>query len=61
MLSRLHGCLWLVSIALVAFQLALMQILSIVQWHHFASMTISVALLGFGCACSYSRCKSDIL
>ncbi len=50
MRARLHWCLWLVSIALVGFQLALMQILSIVQWHHFAGMTISVALLGFGCS-----------
>jgi len=38
------------SAALIAFQIALMQILSIVQWHHFAFMIISVALLGFGAA-----------
>ncbi len=38
------------SAAIIAFQLALMQILSIVQWHHFAYMIISVALLGFGAA-----------
>lgn len=50
MLARLHWCLWLASIALIAFQLALMQVLTIVQWHHFASMIISVALLGFGCS-----------
>lgn len=36
--------------AVIAFQLALMQILSIVQWYHFAYMVISVALLGFGAA-----------
>lgn len=40
----------LLSAALIAFQLALMQVLSIVQWHHFAYMVISVALLGFGAA-----------
>lgn len=36
------------SAAIIAFQISLMQILSIVQWHHFAYMVISVALLGFG-------------
>jgi len=38
------------SAAIIAFQLALMQILSLVQWYHFAYMVISVALLGFGAA-----------
>lgn len=38
------------SAAIIAFQLALMQILSIIQWYHFAYMIISVALLGFGAA-----------
>ncbi|HEX6430310.1 MAG TPA: hypothetical protein VF008_21610, partial [Niastella sp.] len=42
--------LGMLSAAIIAFQLALMQILSIVQWHHFAYMVISVALLGFGAA-----------
>lgn len=40
----------LLSVAIVAFQLSLIQILSIVQWYHFAYMVISVALLGFGAA-----------
>lgn len=47
---RLHISLALLSAAILAFQLALMQILSIVQWYHFAYMVISVALLGFGAA-----------
>lgn len=38
----------LVSGALIAFQLALMQIFSITQWYHFAHLIISLALLGFG-------------
>jgi hypothetical protein len=42
--------LGLLSAAAIAFQLALMQILSISQWHHFAYMIISVAMLGFGAA-----------
>ena len=32
----------------MAFQIDLMGLLSIVQWHHFASVVISLALLGFG-------------
>ncbi len=48
--GRLHLALATVSGAVIAYQLALMQILSLVQWHHFASMIIAVALLGFGAA-----------
>lgn len=45
---RLHLALGLISVAVVALQLVLMQILAITQWHHFAYMVISLALLGFG-------------
>src|SRR5688572_16320253 len=38
------------SAAIIAYQLALIQILSISQWYHFAYMVISTALLGFGAA-----------
>ncbi|MHB8772637.1 MAG: polyamine aminopropyltransferase [Syntrophales bacterium] len=47
---RRHLSLALISAAVIAFQLALMQFLSLVQWHHFAAMIIAVALLGFGAA-----------
>jgi hypothetical protein len=47
---RLMFSLAILSAAIIAFQLALIQILSIVQWHHFAYMVISIALLGFGAA-----------
>ncbi|TVR69468.1 MAG: spermidine synthase-like protein [Spirochaetaceae bacterium] len=42
--------LGLTSAAVIAFQLVIMQILSVAQWHHFAWMVISVAMLGFGAA-----------
>lgn len=48
--ARLMLSLGILSAAIIAFQLALMQVLSIVQWHHFAYMVISVAMLGFGAA-----------
>ena len=38
----------LVSTAAIAYELLLMRMLSIVQWHHFAWMVISLALLGYG-------------
>ena len=46
--QRLIISLGLHSAAIIAFQLSLMQLISIVQWHHFAYMIISVAMLGFG-------------
>ncbi|MGW8161373.1 MAG: spermidine synthase-like protein [Desulfobulbales bacterium] len=45
---RLHLSLALLSAALIGFQLEQMQLLAILQWHHFAYLIISVALLGFG-------------
>ncbi|MCF8056697.1 MAG: hypothetical protein K9K37_08665 [Desulfocapsa sp.] len=45
---RLHLALILLSASLIAFQLEQMQLLALVQWHHFAYLVISVALLGFG-------------
>lgn len=35
---------------MIAFQLVVMQLLAVSQWHHFAYMVISMALLGFGAA-----------
>lgn len=40
----------LASAAIIGFQLVVMQLLAIAQWHHFAYMVISMALLGFGAA-----------
>lgn len=40
----------LASATLIAFQLVIMQMLSVSQWHHFAYMVISMAMLGFGAA-----------
>ncbi|NIQ96280.1 MAG: spermidine synthase-like protein, partial [Desulfuromonadales bacterium] len=45
---RLSLALGLLSASLIALQLALMHLLSISQWHHFAYLVISIALLGFG-------------
>jgi len=38
----------LVSASAIGYEILLMRVLSIVQWHHFAYMIISLALLGYG-------------
>ncbi len=48
--NRQHLSLALVSAALLAFQIVLLQLLATSQWHHFAYLVISIALLGFGVA-----------
>lgn len=46
--KRIYFSIGLLSASIIAFQLVLMQLLSISQWNHFAYMVISVAMLGFG-------------
>ena len=50
---RYYLAVALISLAIVAYQIALIRILSIMQWYHFAYMVISVALLGFGASGSF--------
>lgn len=45
---RLTLSVALLSVSIVAYEIQLMHFFTIVQWHHYASMIISVALLGFG-------------
>jgi hypothetical protein len=45
---RRNTALGLLSGAIIACQIALMNAFSLIQWDHFASMIISLALLGFG-------------
>ena len=47
---RLMVATVLLSVALIAYQVAIIQLLSYVQWYHYANMVISIALLGFGAA-----------
>ncbi|HJW11787.1 MAG TPA: hypothetical protein VJ598_08370, partial [Albitalea sp.] len=41
------------SAAALGYEILLMRLFSIIQWHHFAYMMISVALLGYGAAGSF--------
>ncbi|MGD8642895.1 MAG: hypothetical protein PVI15_01325 [Chromatiales bacterium] len=43
----------LLSGAALAYEVLLMRLFSIIQWHHFAYMIISLALLGFGASGSF--------
>ena len=47
-LLRTRLSVGLISLAVLALELALMRAMSLRFWHHFAHMVISVALLGFG-------------
>ena len=38
----------IISAAALAYEVLLMRLFSIIQWHHFAYMVISLALLGYG-------------
>ncbi|MDH4284712.1 MAG: SAM-dependent methyltransferase [Gallionellaceae bacterium] len=42
--------LFMLSAAAIGYEVLLTRLLSIIQWHHFAYMIISVALLGYGVA-----------
>jgi hypothetical protein len=58
---RRHLALGLISAALLADQIVLMQLFATSQWHHFAYLVISVALLGFGAAGSLLAIARDRL
>ncbi len=42
------AALFLLSAAILAYEVLLVRLFAIVQWHHLASLAISIALLGFG-------------
>jgi len=46
--NRLLWALGIHSSGIIAYQLVLMHLISIMQWYHFAYMIISIAMLGFG-------------
>ena len=43
----------LISAAVLGYEILLMALFSLIQWHHFAYMVVSVALLGFGVSGSF--------
>jgi len=51
----------LVSAAAIAYEILLMRMLSIVQWHNFAYMIISLALLGYGASGAFIATSKRLL
>lgn len=57
--------IFLTSASVLGYEILLMRLLSVGQWHHFAYMVISIALLGFGASGSmlflvFSKIKKDL-
>ena len=48
----------LLSACALAYEILLMRLFSIIQWHHFAYMIISLALLGYGASGTFLSIKS---
>lgn len=46
--GRIAWAVALVSTGVIGFEIALMRLLLVASWHHFAFLVISIALLGFG-------------
>lgn len=52
----------LISAAALSYEILLMRLFAIIQWHHFASMLISLALLGYGASGTFlTRCRQVLL
>src|SRR5512137_389264 len=47
-LKRIQTSVFLISAALISYQILLVKMFSIQYWYHFAYLIISIALLGFG-------------
>lgn len=47
-LKKIQVSVFLISAALIAYEILLFKIFSIQYWHHFAYLIVSIALLGFG-------------
>ena len=65
-MTRLDKLSYLVAIAIVsasslAYEMLLMRLFSIIQWHHFAYMIISLALLGYGISGTFLALNRDRL
>src|SRR5882762_10489231 len=51
----------LISAGLLAYEVLLTRLFAIIQWHHFAYMVISIALLGYGVSGTFLAFARDRL
>jgi len=47
-MTGIYVSVFVISAAVLSYEVLLMRLFAIVQWHHFAYMAISIALLSFG-------------
>jgi hypothetical protein len=57
----LLASVFLLSSAVIAHEIVLARLFSITQWHHFAYMVISVALLGFGASGTFMSLRREFV
>lgn len=60
-MRSLLAAILLLSAAAIGYEVLLMRMLSIVQWHHFAYMILSLALLGYAASGAYIALRRDYL
>ena len=53
--------LFVLAFSIILFEIALTRVFSIMMWHHFTYMAISIGLLGFGAAGSILTARRDSL
>jgi hypothetical protein len=49
----LYPTIFLISLSILTYEIIFMRIFSVTQWHHFAYLVMSIALLGFGASGSF--------
>ena len=54
-----HPAVAVISAAIRAYEVLLVRLLAIVQWHHFAYLALRVPLLGFACLVRLSAVLLD--
>jgi hypothetical protein len=58
--ERLFRGVWLVAVATLLYEIALIRVLSFTIWYHFAYVVISTALLGYGASGAVLAVRSEI-
>lgn len=60
-MGALYLAVFLLSSATLVFEITLTRVFSVAQWYHFAFMTVSLALLGFGASGTFLALRPQLL
>jgi len=60
-MTGIYVSVFVLSAAVLSYEVLLMRLFAIVQWHHFAYMAISIALLGFGASGTFLYLRREKL